>query len=118
MSRLSQCASQYWEGATSGIEEPPDERVDGRKCSAASWSGDLQRLSTSQLAQPQQRREVGDVIRVEVADGQEGQILQPGSGLAKPEERAASGVDHDDGSAAAPDEIACGCTGASRVRSA
>ena len=116
--RLSQRPPQYRESAATGIEEPPDKRVDGRKCSGASWSGDLQRLLTSQLAQPQQCLEVGDVIRVEVADGQQGQILQPGSGLAKPEERAASGVDHDDGSAVAPDEIACGCTDASRVRSA
>ena len=46
--------------------------VDGRKWSRASWSGDLQRLLTSQLAEPEQRREVGDVIRVEVADGQQG----------------------------------------------
>ena len=70
--RLSQRPTQYGESPATAIEEPPDERVDGGKRSGPRGSGDLQRLLTSQLAQPQQRRKVGDVIGVEVADGQQG----------------------------------------------
>ena len=51
------------------------------------------------------------MIRVEVADGQQGQILQPGSGHAKPEERAATRLDQYDGSALAPDANTCTASG-------
>lgn len=101
---LTQRPTQDGERA-GGIEEPPDERIHGRKETGTRGTSDFEGLLAEAIALPEQRGQVGDVVGVEVTDREEREIGQASAGFGEAEVDASSGVDHDDGPAIAPDQV-------------
>jgi hypothetical protein len=115
---LTERSTEDREGAATGIEQPPEERIERGKGTSARGTRNLQRLLTRQFAEPEQRRQVGDVVGMKVTDGEQGHILKPRARLAETQKRPAANVDHRHGPATAPDEITGGRARASRRRAA
>src|SRR5262249_10590064 len=64
-------AAQRRKSTAVRIKQPPHEDVERRIHPRARWPHYLQGLLTQPITQPQQRWQIGNVIRMEVTDAQE-----------------------------------------------
>jgi hypothetical protein len=74
------------------VEQPGEKRLEIRRHVIAGRTNDRQRLAAHAVARPHQSRQVGRVIRMQVADADHGEIGELGSGLAEAQMSAPADV--------------------------
>jgi hypothetical protein len=104
-SGTAQRPPQYMEGAALFIEEPPEECRKVRSSFVTRRAGDRKRFLSGLIAQPQEGRQVRNVIRMQMADRDQREVFEPAAGLPKAEKCAAAGVNEDSSLTSNPNEI-------------
>lgn len=101
----SECRAEHPEHAGLLIEELLKERSKVRNIRVPGRARDGKRGLAQEIA-PQQGRQVGNMIRMEMADGDQGEVFEPTASLTKPEERASPRVNEDPTSSIDPNQVA------------